>query len=165
VKLPFSLRASLSLSMVGLALLVAFLAIGIHLTLAVHGVVQSSVDRSQALAEQTAWLASSAAHGSSRPIAESIARDRALRSLFQSALAGDPTILDLSVVDGAGRALLHSGGLDGRIVPRRPDLEELQRGSVLQLGERVLGPSRASCRSSLRGNPSGRRGSAWRPRS
>jgi signal transduction histidine kinase len=142
VKLPFGLRASLSLSMVGLALLVACLAIGIHLTLAVHGIVQSSADRSLALAQQTAWLAARAARGAA-PVEEAIHGDRALRSLFQSALAGDPTILDLAVVDRSGKALLHSTGLDGRPMPRRPDLADLERGSVFRLAAQLLGPSRA----------------------
>jgi signal transduction histidine kinase len=143
VKLPFGLRASLSLSMVGLALLVAFLAIGIHLTLAVHGIVLSASDRSRALAEQTAWLASRATRGTARPTAEAIHRDRALHSFFESALAGDPTVYDLAVVDRDGKALLHSSGVEDRVLARRPDIEQLRRGSVFRQAARLLGPSRA----------------------
>lgn len=144
MKLPFSLRVSLSLSMVGLAILVAVLAIGVHMALAVQGIVHSSADRSRALAQQTAWLAGRAARASSAPVTTAIRRDRALQALFASALAGDPTVFDIAIVDRSGKVLIHSQGIGvGGKVLARPDIEALEEGNVLRQGARLLGPSRA----------------------
>jgi signal transduction histidine kinase len=143
LKLPFSLRASLSLSMVGLALLVASLAIGVHLALAVHGIVQATADRSRALAQQTAWLAGRAAGASSAPVRTTIRRDPSLQALFESAVAGDATVYDLAIVDDSGNALIHSQpDVVGQPMRARPDVAGLEEGNVLTQGARLLGPSR-----------------------
>ena len=144
MKLPFGLRASLSLSMVGLAVLVAVLAIGVHLALAVQATVQASAERSRALAHQTAWLATRATRAPSVPTVAAIRGDRALQALFASAVAGDPTVLDLAIVDRSGNVVVHSQGLDvGETSERRPDIQALEEGNVFKQGARVLGPSRA----------------------
>ncbi|HET9327077.1 MAG TPA: ATP-binding protein [Candidatus Eisenbacteria bacterium] len=144
MRLPISLRASLSLSMVGLAVLVAMLAIGVHLTLAVQEIIHASAERSRALAHQTAWLAGRAARASSASIPNAIQGDRALKSLFESAVAGDPTIYDLTIVDRRGVVLVHSQGLRvGQLALTRPDIEALEEGNVFRQGARLLGPSRA----------------------
>jgi len=143
VKLPFSIRASLSLSMVGLAVLVAVLAIGVHMALAVQGIVHASAERSRALAQQTAWLASRVAP-TGRSAESAIRNDRALEALFESALAGDPTVYDLAIVDRRGTVLIQSQELRvGRQAAIRPSIDALEEGNVLVQGARLLGPSRA----------------------
>ena len=88
MRFPISLRASLSFSLVGLAVVVALMAIGVHLTLAVRGVVTSSAERSRALAQQSVWLAGRALQSSTVPAETAIRRNRALRALFESTTAG-----------------------------------------------------------------------------
>jgi signal transduction histidine kinase len=69
--------------------------------------------------------------------------DRALAALFESALAGDPTMLDLAVVDTAGVAIAHSNPAAlGERVEARPRLEELESGDVLAKTLRLLGAPR-----------------------
>ena len=143
MKLPFSIRASLSLSMVGLAVLVAVLAIGVHMALAVQGIVHASAERSRALAQQTAWLASRVAP-TGRSAESAIRNDRALEALFESALAGDPTVYDLAIVDRRGTVLIQSQELRvGRQATIRPSIDALEEGNVFVQGARLLGPSRA----------------------
>jgi len=144
VKLPISLRASLSASMVGLALLVALIAIAVHAGLAVKGTVQQSVDRARALAQQAALVASSAANASPVNPNAAIQGDRGLAALFESALAGDPTIYDLGVFDADGFALIHTDRQKVAFrVDRRPGLDALTRGDVLRQGLLLLGPAGA----------------------
>jgi signal transduction histidine kinase len=129
--------------MVGLAVLVAVLAIGVHLALAVQGIVHTSAERSRALAHETAWLTVRAARASSAPIGLAIRRDPALRAMFASATAGDPTVLDLAIVNRSGKVMVHSQGLGvGAPAARRPDIQDLEAGDVFRQGARVLGPSR-----------------------
>lgn len=142
MRLPFSLRASLSASMVGLALLIAALAIVVHSALSIRGTVEQSADRAQALAQEAALLASGAANARPHNRNAAIQSDRALAALFESALAGDPTIYDLGVFDADGFALIHSepGKVSYR-VPRRTNIQELRSLDVLRQGVRLLGPA------------------------
>jgi signal transduction histidine kinase len=141
MKLPFSLRASLSASMVGLVLLVAVVALAIHAALAVRGTLTQSVQRTRSLAQQAAWLASRAAAGSATTPEAAIQADAALGALFESALAGDPGIYDLALTDHLGLALVHSQpGRVGQPIPRRPPLADLLAGNVVRQGLRLLGP-------------------------
>jgi signal transduction histidine kinase len=143
VRVKVGLRASLSASMVGLALGVALLAIAVHTALAIHGTIALSAERAQALARQAAWLASQAAERRSDPLA-AFRDDRALKALFDSAIAGDPTVYDLGLFDASGRAVIHSQPvLVGTVVPRRSALSALEAGNLLAQGTRLLGPPRA----------------------
>ena len=144
MKFPFGLRVSLSASMVGLALLVAFVAIAVHAGLAVKGTVEMSATRAATLAQQAALLASDAANSSPVNPTAAIQSDRALRALFGSALAGDPTIFDLGVFDADGFALIHTDPAKVAFeVERRPRISLLLEGNVLRQGLLVLGPARA----------------------
>jgi len=138
------LRASLSASMILLALLVSLVGIGVHTALTMQSTVRAAADRAQAVANQAAMLAGRAASqpGGERP-GSAVSRDRALAALFESALAGDPTLFDLGVYDANGRALAHSQ-IDhvGRVQPARESLAELKRGNVLEQALRLLGPPR-----------------------
>lgn len=132
------LRFSLSLWMIGLALLVAGVAIVIHTALEVRATIGRSADRTAAVAQQVALLASRAA---SEPGAEQAVReDRALRALFESTLAGDPTLFDLAVYDANGIALAHSDTAHvGRGYEVRPRLAELTSGGLVAQTLRLLG--------------------------
>ncbi len=142
MRLPFGLRASLFASMVGLALLVAVIAIVVHAALEIHGTVQSSAERAKALAQQAALLASGAANATPVNPTAAIQGDRAVAALFESALAGDPTIYDLGVFDADGFALVHTRADKVAFrVNRRPPIAELQSGDVLRQGLRLLGPA------------------------
>ena len=71
-------------------------------------------------------------------------RDRALTALFETALAGDPTLFDIGVVDTHGRVLAHSDpSRVGEVVRRRPPLRDLARDGFLRQTVRLLGPPRA----------------------
>lgn len=140
--LPFSLRASLSASMVGLALMVAVIALAVHAALEIRGTVDRSADRARALAQQAALLASGAANAAPVNPNAAIQGDRALAALFESALAGDPTIYDLGVFDAEGFALVHSEPAKVAFrVERRPRIEELRSRDVPAQGLRLLGPA------------------------
>jgi len=142
MRLPFSLRASLSASMVGLALLVAVIAVTVHAALEIRGTVERSAERARALAQQAALLASGAANAAPVNPNAAIQGDRALGALFESALAGDPTIYDLGVFDAQGYALVHSEPAKVAFrVERRPRIEELRSRDVLAQGLRMLGPA------------------------
>ena len=143
-RLTFGLRASLSASMVLLALLVSLVGLTVHTALTMRATVSASADRAQAVAHQAALLAGRAA---SQPGAESpaalVRRDRALAALFESALAGDPTLYDLGVFDPKGRTLAHSRAEQvGRVQTPRAPLAALLSGDAVGQAVRLLGPAR-----------------------
>jgi signal transduction histidine kinase len=126
--------------MVGLALLVSVIAIAVHTGLAVRAAIDFSAERTRAAAQQVALLATRAASATPEP-ADTLGNDPALAALFESALAGDPTLFDLGVFDTRGRALAHSTPeVEGSVRPRRPILEELESGFVPAQALRLLGP-------------------------
>jgi signal transduction histidine kinase len=143
-RITFGLRASLSASMVLLALLVSLVGLAVHSALTMRATVSASADRAQAVAQQAALLAGRAAsQPGADPPAAMVRHDRALAALFESALAGDPTLYDLGVFDPRGRALVHSQSeRRGQVQPVRPALAALRRGSVLGQALRLLGPPR-----------------------
>ena len=97
-RLPFGLRASLSASMVGLAMLVSVVGLAVHTGLTMRATVEASSERAKSVAEQAALLAGRATGEPGETPAEVLVRrDRALAALFESALAGDPTLFDIGV--------------------------------------------------------------------
>ena len=143
MKFPFGLRLSLWASMVGLAMLVALVAIAVHAGLAVKSTVETSATRASTLAQQAALLASGAANAAPVNPTAAIQGDRALAALFGSALAGDPTIFDLGVFDADGYALIHTDPSKVAFqVDRRPRISLLLEGNVLRQGLLLLGPAR-----------------------
>lgn len=141
-RLPFGLRASLSASMVGLAMLVSLTGLTVHTALTMRAVVTASSERARSVAQQAALLAGRATGEPGDPPAEVVVRrDRALAALFESALAGDPTLYDIGVFDADGVALAHSEPEKrGRPQPARPAIAELRTGDVLAQALRLLGP-------------------------
>jgi signal transduction histidine kinase len=139
----FGLRASLSASMVGLALVVSLLGLVVHSGLAVRSTVGSACARAEAVAHQAALLAGRAASSTGGDPAAAVRHDRALAALFESALAGDPTLYDIGVFDPHGRALAHSQtDRRGQLQPPRPPLADLMGGEVIGQTLRLLGPPR-----------------------
>jgi signal transduction histidine kinase len=143
-RLTFGLRASLSASMVGLALLVSLVGLTVHTALTMRATVTAATERAQAVAQQAALLAGRAAsEPGADPPALRVRDDRALAALFESALAGDPTLYDLGVFDPSGVALTHSQpDRIGEVQPHRPSLSELRGGGVLGQALRLVGPPR-----------------------
>jgi signal transduction histidine kinase len=76
-------------------------------------------------------------------MAKALRSDRALISLLDSAIRYSPTIFDVTIADSEGRGLLSTdpANLD-RLVPQRPEYEELESGGLLRLLEVVFGPPR-----------------------
>ena len=143
MKLTIGLRASLSAAMVALALLVSLVAIAVHAGLAVRATIALSGERTRAVAQQAAMLASRAANAEPVEPEAAVRADAALTSLFESTLAGDPTLLDLGVFDARGLALAHSDSAKlGQLHEPRATLADLEAGSVLARGLRLLGPPR-----------------------
>lgn len=141
--LPIGLRASLSASMVALALLVSVLAMMVHTGLAVRATITQSAERAHAAAQQASLLAGRAASAARGDPAAAVRADRALASMFESALAGDPTLFDLGVFDARGRALAHTlPDQVGHRRLRRPPVAELAAGTVVAQAVRLLGPPR-----------------------
>jgi len=138
------LRAWLSLTMVGLALGVVLLATGIYTAFAVHATVTASAGRARALAQEAAVLSSHSASGlSAEEAVRAVGEDPLLKGLFRSALASDPTLIDLGVFDPSGRAMAHSQpDRKGSSQEQRPPLEQLDSGNVLTQSLRMLGPPR-----------------------
>ena len=143
-RLTFGLRASLSASMVGLALLVSLVALTVHTALMMRATVNASFERADAVAHQVALLVGRAtATAGAVPAPLVVRRDRALASMFESSLAGDPTLYDLGIFDTEGLALAHSQPeRRGRRQATRPAIAELGRGGVLGQALRLLGPPR-----------------------
>ena len=143
-RLPFGLRASLSASMVGLALLVSLVGLTVHTALTMRAMVTASSERARSVAQQAALLAGRATGEPGAPPAEvMVRRDRALAALFESSLAGDPTLYDIGLFDADGYALAHSEPeRRGRRQPGRPAIAELRRGDALVQALRLLGPPR-----------------------
>jgi len=146
-RLPFGLRASLSASMVAVALLVSLVGLTVHTALTMRAVVTASSERARSVAQQAALLAGRATDEPGElgaPAAElMVRRDRALAALFESSLAGDPTLYDIGVFDADGYALAHSEPeRRGRRQPARPAIAELRRGDPLVQALRLLGPPR-----------------------
>jgi len=142
VKFPSGLQVSLSLAMAGIALLVSLLAIGVHTGLEVRGTVLRSVQRTKDAAQQVALVASRAGERENGNI-HTLHDDPALRALFESAQAGDPTIFDLAVTDPAGIIVAHSDSTRiGHVVEVRPTLESLESGDVMSQTVRLLGAPR-----------------------
>ncbi|HUK63938.1 MAG TPA: HAMP domain-containing sensor histidine kinase [Dongiaceae bacterium] len=137
--MSLGLRVALTGWMVGLALLVAGLAIAVHTALEVHDTVSHAAERTSAVAQQVALLAGRAAAEPGG--AAGMAQDRALRALFETSLAGDPTLLDLAVYDARGIAIAHSDSMRlGRSYAVRPRLARLEQGNVFVQALRLLGP-------------------------
>jgi signal transduction histidine kinase len=133
------LRVALTGWMVGLALVVAGLAIAVHTGLEVHDTVSHAAERTRAVAQQVALLAGRAAAQPGDK--ETLSQDRALRALFETSLAGDPTLLDLAVYDAHGIAVAHSDSARlGKPFAVRPRLATLEQGGVIALALRLLGP-------------------------
>jgi len=143
-RLPFGLRASLSASMVGLALLVSLVGLTVHTALTMRAMVTASSERARSVAQQAALLAGRATGEPGAPPAEvMVRRDRALAALFESSLAGDPTLYDIGLFDADGYALAHSEPeRRGRRQQGRPAIAELRRGDALVQALRLLGPPR-----------------------
>ena len=139
MRIPTGLRVWLTLSMAAIALMVSLIAIAVHTGLEVHGTVKRAADRTRAAAQQAAFLAGRAATEASGDVTV-LRTDRALAALFESALAGDPTLLDLAVIDPSHIAIAHSNpALIGQRVDDRPRLEALESGDVLAQTLRLLG--------------------------
>lgn len=133
------LRVALTGWMLGLALLVAGLAIAVHTALEVQDTVSHAAERTRAVAQQVTLLAGRAAAEPGGPAG--MAQDRALRALFESSLAGDPTLLDLAVYDARGMAIAHSDSTRiGKSYVVRPRLADLEQGNVVEQTLRLLGP-------------------------
>jgi len=146
-RLPFGLRASLSASMVGLAMLVSLVGLTVHTALTMRAAVTASSERAGSVAQQAALLAGRATDEPAEPRATpaevKVRRDRALAALFESSLAGDPTLFDIGVFDPQGVALAHSDPeRRGLRQPARPAIAELQSGDPLVQALRLLGPPR-----------------------
>lgn len=132
------LRVALTGWMVGLALLISTLAIAVHTALEVSDTIAHAVDRTRAVAQQVALLAGRAAAGPGGVAA--MPDDRALRSLFEASLAGDPTLLDLAVYDARGLAIAHSDTSRlGHPYITRARISRLQQGGVVEQAARLLG--------------------------
>jgi signal transduction histidine kinase len=72
-----------------------------------------------------------------------VRRDRALAALFESSLAGDPTLYDIGVFDADGYAIAHSEPeRRGRRQLPRPTIAELRLGDAVAQALRLLGPPR-----------------------
>ncbi len=143
-RIPFGLRASLSASMVGLALLVSLVGLTVHTALTMRATMAASSERAKSVAQQAALLAGRATGEPGASEADvMVRRDRALAALFESSLAGDPTLFDIGVFDADGYALAHSDPeRRGRRQPARPAIAELGHGDVLTQALRLLGPPR-----------------------
>jgi signal transduction histidine kinase len=76
-------------------------------------------------------------------VAKALRSDPALISLLTSAIRYSPTVFDVTIADSEGRGLLSTDptNLD-RLVPQRPEYEELESGGLLRLLEVVFGPPR-----------------------
>ena len=136
--MSIGLRASLTAWMVGLALLVSGIAVTVHLGLEVRNTIVRAAERTDALAQQIALLAGRAVASPAGVAA--VRDDRALTALFESAIAGDPTLLDLGVYDARGLALTHSDPAHvGRRYDIRPRLAQLEQGGVVDQALRLLG--------------------------
>jgi len=70
--------------------------------------------------------------------------DPSITALLESVTGDSPNILDVSIVDANGLALLHTNPtLQGTIVPAREDFNTVLQSSVRQQLKLIYGPARA----------------------
>jgi signal transduction histidine kinase len=101
-----------------------------------------SAQRTRDAAQQAALVASRAGERENGNV-HALRDDPALRALFESAQAGDPTLFDLAVTDPAGIIVAHSDTTRiGHVVEVRPTLESLESGDVMAQTVRLLGAPR-----------------------
>lgn len=76
-------------------------------------------------------------------VARALRNDAGLNALLNSVISYSPTVFDIAIVDGDGRAYLSTDpNQQDKILPKRPDYAELRQTSVIQTLEIVFGPPR-----------------------
>jgi signal transduction histidine kinase len=77
-------------------------------------------------------------------VAASLRDDDALNALIDSVINYSPTVLDISIADHDGRALLAAPdpSLEDRLLPQRPDYASLRKNSLIGMLKIVFGPPR-----------------------
>jgi signal transduction histidine kinase len=76
-------------------------------------------------------------------VAHALRYDAGLNALLNSVISYSPTVFDIAIVDGNGRAYLSTDPTQqDQIVPHRPEYSELRKSSVIETLEVVFGPPR-----------------------
>ncbi len=122
-------------------LLVVAVATAAHLATIARVTLDNAADEGRLLSRQ---LLHQAAHvlqaaGPAGPAA--FRRDPSLRALLDGLVGYSRAVVYGAIVDGTGRALLHSDpNLQGRLLPARPLLEDVRAAGLPQLAEMLLEP-------------------------
>jgi signal transduction histidine kinase len=76
-------------------------------------------------------------------VAAALRNDAGLNALLLSVISYSPTVFDVAIADGSGRAYLSTDPTEeGQILPSRPDYAPLQHASVIDTLKIVFGPPR-----------------------
>jgi signal transduction histidine kinase len=122
-------------------LLVVAVATAAHLATIARVTLDNAADEGRLLSRQ---LLHQAAHvlqtaGPAGPAA--FRKDPSLRALLDGLVGYSRAVVYGAIVDGTGRALLHSDpSLQGRALPPRPLLDDVRAAGLPQLAEMLLGP-------------------------
>jgi PAS domain S-box-containing protein len=77
-----------------------------------------------------------------RALADYVQSDVNLNNLFQSVMGDWPFIYDAAIVDDNGKAILHTTrGMEGKIIPQRPDFEQLRKARFREQLRMVRSPA------------------------
>lgn len=76
-------------------------------------------------------------------VATALRNDAALKASLNSVISYSPTVFDVAIADGEGRAYLSTDpAQQDQLLPQRPDYAELRHASVKQILDVVFGPPR-----------------------
>jgi PAS domain S-box-containing protein len=76
-------------------------------------------------------------------VAAALREDPSLKALLNSVISYSPTVLDVAIADGSGRAYLSTDPTEqDQLLPPRPDYSSLRHASVSQILGVVFGPPR-----------------------
>lgn len=76
-------------------------------------------------------------------VATALRNDAALNASLSSVISYSPTVFDVAIADGEGRAYLSTDpAQQDQLLPQRPDYAELRHASVKQILDVVFGPPR-----------------------
>ena len=151
------LKTKLVLAITGLVFVVANLLSWLYLSQLLQHHIEQSFNATDIIAHQLQFATRQAIENGTRNIAinandpvqlraavaTALRNDPALTALINSVISYSPTVFDISIVDGDGRAYVSTDPLqEDQILPSRLDYASLEHASVAQMLGIVFGPPR-----------------------
>jgi len=151
------LKTKLVLAITGLVFVVANLLSWLYLSQLLQHHIEQSFNATDIIAHQLQFATRQAIENGTRnlvinandpvqlraAVATALRNDPALTALINSVISYSPTVFDISIVDGDGRAYVSTDPLqEDQVLPSRLDYASLEHASVAQMLGIVFGPPR-----------------------